>query len=280
MWNWDSRTHQFITKHALQKCKPSFCRLLQSHSELFILGIEAPDRIFKDFTNHYYNCTPNQFGYHSGSVINKIDREIKLIEEMQKNPDQIILHPKIAPFLKMLLNTPLKAFIFECGVLSHYIADLHQPMHTDGKYRFADEETVHQILEADTRLNLDELQITTQRRKRIKNPLEYFTYQIFEINSFYDEIIADYYLKPGKVKADRWLNSKSIIENCLSAAVMNIANVFLSFETAIAVFKPQLSYSQKINNVGKYTSYKKNYFFVKYNSGTVSLRIKKNKSGK
>ncbi|MCF7814285.1 MAG: zinc dependent phospholipase C family protein [Candidatus Cloacimonetes bacterium] len=193
MWNWDSRTHQFIVEKALNKCRSSFKNLLETHSEIFILGIEAPDRIFKDFTNHYYNCTPNHFGYHSGSIVNKIDREIKLIDEMLKNPDKIVLHPKIAPFLKSLLDTPLKAFIFECGVVSHYIADLHQPMHTDGKYRFEDEETVHQILEADTRKHLKDLTITIHRRERIKNPLEFFMFQVYEINSYYDELIAKYY---------------------------------------------------------------------------------------
>lgn len=278
MWHWDSRTHQFIVSKALQKCKPVFTRLLTIHSELFILGIEAPDRIFKDFTNHYYNCTPNDYGIHSGSVIKKIDREIQLINQMLQNSDQIILHPKIAPFLKTLLDTPLKAFIFECGVISHYIADLHQPMHTDGKYRFADEETVHKIMEADTRLHFDELNIPFERRRRISNPIEFFTFQIFEINSFYDELIANYYLKPGKVKNDRWQNSKAIIEQCLATAVMNIANVYLSFEKKAEVFNSHKEYASLLHNIRKKTNYKTKYHLIKYKSGTVSLRAERRKS--
>ncbi len=277
MWNWDSRTHQFIVANALQKCRSSFANLLKTHQELFILGIEAPDRIFRDFTNHYYNCTPNQYGVHSGSVIKKIDREITMIHQMLQNPDTIILHPNIAPFLKNLLDTPLKAFVFELGVVSHYIADLHQPMHTDGKYRFEDEETVHKILEADTRLHLDELTITTSRRRRITDPIGYFTFQIYEINDFYIEIIDRYYLRPGKVKPERWENSVKIVEECLSAATMNIANVYLDFESASQIFRDQKKYAELMQKVTNKTSYKTRYHILKYKSGTVSLRAERSK---
>ena len=54
MWIWDSRTHQFIVAKALEKCYNPFANMLKIHQELFILGIQAPDRIFKDYTNHYY----------------------------------------------------------------------------------------------------------------------------------------------------------------------------------------------------------------------------------
>ncbi|HPR17536.1 MAG TPA: zinc dependent phospholipase C family protein [Candidatus Cloacimonadota bacterium] len=275
MWIWDSRTHQFIVSQTLQKCSASFNSLLNTHAELFILGIEAPDRIFKDFTNHYYNCTPNQYGTHNGKVIDKIVREIEHIRLMLQNPDQILLHQNIAPFLSELLNTPLKAFIFEIGVLSHYIADLHQPMHTDGSDRFADEETVHKIMEADTRLHLPDLQIALSRRQRLADPLNFFTFQIFEINSFYDDLVDRYFLQTGKVKADRWQNSQTILEECISLAVMNIANVFLEFEQDAQILQDQRKYAKMIGKVFDFTDYKKRYLIKKYKSGTVSLQIQK-----
>lgn len=274
MWIWDSRTHQFITSKALEKCSNPFSNLLKVHQELFILGIEAPDRIFKDFTNHYFNCTPNDFGAHTGSIINKIASEIEHIHQMLQNPDQIILHHNIAPFLSALLDTPLKAFIFEVGVLSHYIADLHQPMHTDGKYRFEDEETVHQILEADTRLHLNDFVIDLARRHRIDDSLSYFTFQIFEINGFYDDLVDRYFLRTGKVKSDRWEHSREIIESCLSTASQNIANVFLEFEIATKIFKQQAKNAKLLTGIHKKIDRKKNYRLLKYPSGTISLRVK------
>jgi len=274
MWIWDSRTHQFITSKSLEKCTASLSNLLKVHQELFILGIEAPDRIFKDFTNHYYNCTPNQYGVHSGSIIKKIANEIQFVQQMLNNPDEIILHHNIAPFLSALLDTPLKAFIFEMGVLSHYITDLHQPMHTDGKYRFADEETIHKITEADTRSHLSEFRIILERRQRIKEPQSFFTYQIYEINSFYDDLVDRYYLRQGKVKSDRWENSKEIIENCMTTATQNISNVFLSFEEAPKIFKEQAAQAKLLAKIPTKMDREKNYRLLKYPSGTISLRAK------
>ncbi len=272
MWLWDSRTHQFITSEALIKCRSAFRNMLKLHQELFILGIEAPDRIFKDFTNHYYNCTPNQYGVHSGKIISKIGKEIQLVQSMLNNPDKITVHPGIAPFLSALLDTPLKAFIFELGVLSHYVADLHQPFHTDGKYRFADEETAHKIMEADTRLHLSDFQIKLERRSRIKDPIGYFTYQIYEINGFYDTLIGNYFLKKGKVKPDRWQNSFPVIEECLSLAVQNVANVFLSFEIATKIFQHQFRNSKLRKNVTNLIDLNRYYKLIKYSSGTISIR--------
>jgi len=272
MWIWDSRTHQFIVQNALKKCDPFFVNLLHLHQELLIFGIEAPDRIFKDTTNHYYNCTPNEYGIHSGSVIKKINEEINQIHLMLKNPDTIFLHPKIAPFLIPILNTPLKAFIFEIGVLTHYIADLHQPLHTDGKYRFPDEITVHKILEADTRLHLKDFSISLHRRLRIKDPLSYFIKQIYIINHTYNAVIDAYYKMPGKVKTDRWRNCSVVIKFCLGKACQNIANVLLDFEAGSRNFKTQLHHEKLLKKIENSIDYKNSYKIVYYPTGTISIR--------
>ena len=274
MWIWDSRTHQFIVAKALTKCYPPFANMLKIHQELFILGIQAPDRIFKDFTNHYYNCTPNKYDHHYGSVIKKIDNEIQLLNKMVADPDTIRFHPGIAPFLAAILNTPLKAFIFELGVVSHYIADLHQPFHTDGSDRFPDEETVHQIMEADTRKHLDNFTLDLGRRHKIKNPLEYFTEQIYHINKYYDKLIEYYYLRKGKVKPDRWGNSFTIIQECMTIAAQNIANIYLSFERSNKIFESQIHYAKLIKKVSNSLDVKSKYYLKKYASGTVSIRKK------
>ena len=191
---------------------------------------------------------------------------------MPNTPDKITIHTRIVLFLSALLDTPLKAFIFELGVLSHYVADLHQPFHTDGKYRFADEETAHKIMEADTRLHLNDFQIKLEIRRRIKDPIGYFTYQIYEINGFYDTLIENYFLKKGKVKPDRWQNSFPIIEECITLAVQNIANVFLSFEIATKIFQHLFRNSKLRKNIVNLIDLNKYYKLIEYSSGTISLR--------
>ena len=273
MWLWDSRTHQFITSKALGKCSTSFEKMLLVHQELFILGIEAPDRIFKDFTNHYYNCTPNKFGVNYGSIIKKIDKEFVLLKKMLDRPDEIILHPKTAPFLRSILDNPLKSFIFEVGVISHYISDLHQPLHTDGKDRFADEETVHKIMEADTRAHLQDLKITLKKKRlRIKEPFPYFEDQIYKINKNYDMIIDNYYLKKGKVRPKRWKRVKPIVEFCLSKAAQNVANVILDLEDAPRIFKKMIRHTRLLKKIKNKLDYKNYYKILSFDTGTLSIR--------
>lgn len=275
MWLWDSRTHQYIVAQALQKCYKPFVNMLEIHQELFILGIQAPDRIFKDYTNHYFNCTPNKHGYHFGKVKDKICYEIELLNNMIAEPDVIHIHSGIAPFLESILDTPLKAFIFELGVVSHYIADLHQPFHTDGSDRFDDEVTIHRILEADTRKHLDEFKLKLKRRHRIKDPMDHFTEQINYINRYYDDLVKNYYLKKGKVKPDRWETSFEIISDCLRLAAQNISNLYLSYESSTKIFKTQMNHAKIIESVNENLKINKKYFIKKYRTGTISLRIKR-----
>jgi len=193
---------------------------------------------------------------------------------MITEPDNIIHHPGIAPFLASLLNTPLKAYIFELGVVSHYIADMYQPFHTDGKDRFPDEETVHQIMEADTRKHLADFEIELGRRHRIKEPLEFFTEQIHYINGFYNELIENYYLKKGKVKPDRWENSFDTIKHCLTLAAQNVANIYLSFEDSSKLFKTQIHHVKLNKKISNSLDLKSKYYLKQFPSGTVSIRKK------
>lgn len=248
--------------------------MLKIHQELFILGIEAPDRIFKDFTNHYYNCTPDEYGYHHGFVINKIESEMELLNTIIENPNQLIVHHGIASFLRAILDTPLKAFIFELGVISHYIADLHQPFHTDGKNKFADEMTVHKVMEADIRKHLNDFKLQLKKRKRIEKPNEYFLEQIYYINKFYDNLIENYYLKKGMVKKNRWNDSSEIIQECLQLSAQNIANIYLNFEKSNSVFKTQIHHAKLQKKIGNFLDKKREYYLKKYLSGTVSIRKK------
>ncbi|MEA1972576.1 MAG: zinc dependent phospholipase C family protein [Candidatus Cloacimonadota bacterium] len=273
MWNWDSRTHQFISFSAAQKCNYKLKRLIKSHQEYFILGIEAPDKIFRDVTNHYYNCTPNSHNYHYGRVVHKINEECNLIIKMMKNPHKKILHRNIEFWLKDILDSPIKRLVFELGVISHYIADLHQPLHTDGSARFADEIVVHKIFEADTRKHLDNFILQfNYRRNRIEDPFEYFFDKLYEVNEFYDHIINSYYLPNGKVKADRWENVVDTVNNLLAEAAQNIANIYLSFEDFVNNYDSIYYQSRRKFYLNKSIKFDVKYNIVRYKSGSILLK--------
>ncbi len=275
MWIWDSRTHQFITQKALLHSKISFQKMVGIYPELFIFGIESPDRIFKDTSNHYYNCTPNEFGYHSGSVVSRIEYLINLCDEMLQNPDKIFLIKNLQPYIASMLDSSLKSFIYTLGALTHYISDLHQPFHTDGKYTGLDEITVHKIFEADTRRHLNDLTVSLKRRKKIKNIKDEFFARIYEINKFYRPLFENYYLSPGKVKKDRWEKSIEIANICISKAIQMNSNIFLRFEKSVAVFNSQIKKNKIERKLSQKLNERKSYQLRYYPSGSILIKKKK-----
>lgn len=275
MWIWDSRTHQFIAEKALQHSKLSLQKIIEIHPEYFIFGIESPDRIFKDTANHYYNCTPNKFGYNSGSVVSRINYLVNLCDEMLSNPNKIILIKDLQPYIILMLDTPLKSFIYTLSALTHYISDLHQPFHTDGKYTGLDEITVHKIFEADTRKHLQDLTISLKRRKKIKNINDEFYSRIYEINKFYRPLFNNYYLSSGKVRKDRWEKSISIANICISKAIQMNSNIFLRFENSIKAFKPQINKIKLKNKLSQKLKICNSYQLRCYHSDSILIKKKK-----
>ncbi|HHE40707.1 MAG TPA: hypothetical protein ENL10_04315 [Candidatus Cloacimonetes bacterium] len=255
---------------------PFFNELINVYPEYFELGIIAPDKLFCDTTNHYYNCTPSPSGYHYGSVVKKIIKETDLIREMIKNHNSPVYHPNCDPYIAQILDNPIKILVFELGVISHYVADLHQPFHTDGKYRFEYEEVPHRIYEADVRKHFAELHLDVgKRRTRIKNLEKYLFDTIYRINKYYDQLISDYFLTPKKVKADRWQQARAKTEKFLAEAAKCIANIWFIFEKNIKVYKTQLRNLKILHEVHTAFDLERNHSLNIYDSGTISIRRKK-----
>ncbi len=290
IWTWNPSTHIKICRLALRKMSRQFNLLIDVYPEYFELGIICPDKIFCDTTNHYYNCTPNEKGYHYGSVVKKIQKETILIHEILSNKNSLIYHPKCAGYLKKIIDNPLKIIVFELGVISHYVADLHQPFHTDGKYRFEYEEVPHKVYEADVRKNFGALHLNIgKRRYRIKSPTipspigsgtagtgidEYFYSQIYKSNKYYDKLVDSYFLSPGKVKPDRWETSIYLTEDCISRAIESTANIWFLFEEEIKQYKKQIRHYTLMAKLHKNIDLKCSYYLKVYPSGTLSLRKK------
>lgn len=274
-WLWNPTTHILICEKALQKMSPFFNDLVNTYPEYFELGILAPDKLFCDTTNHYYNCTPNPSGYHHGRVVEKIQKEIALIKHIVDNATSLVYHPKCDPYLKHILNNPLKIIVFELGVISHYVADLHQPFHTDGKYRFEYEEVPHKIYEADVRKHFNELTIDIGvRRYRIKNISSYLYKRIYEINKLYDKLLSYYFLNPKKVKPDRWSQANKTSEKFLSLAAKCIANVWFLFEDRLNVYKKLLKNIRILQYIQNNIDFDRSNRLKVYPSGTMSIRSK------
>jgi hypothetical protein len=109
---WSYHTHRKITADAVRLMPDSFRKQFSGYKSHFLKGATDPDTMIKDFANHAYHpdgSHPDGL-YRIQSIYNKAVELVKSGESTEKT-----------------------AYIL--GLLSHYIADLNQPLHTAGSER-------------------------------------------------------------------------------------------------------------------------------------------------
>jgi len=277
-----------MTEVALQYMSPLFQEIVNRNKSYFELGVIAPDRLFKDTINHYYNVSKGV-----GKVHKKVSSEVQLIKKMLANLDRVILHEKAEEYLYGIMDTPLKTIVFELGVISHYIADARQPLHTDSKKHYSDmeftEELVHKIYEFDARRkdNLMELKsnsireinaINKERKKKlVDNEVEDFILSsVKEGNKYYDVIVDAYYLSPTKIqtyKSGRYKKVRDLTQKCFNNAVRDIISIWKIFESDnnFTALSKDLHLSEIINKVYKSLDKNKTYSIHQYKNGNIKL---------
>lgn len=104
---WTGDSHKQAAKLAAQRMTGSVGELLRQEQAAMLRGAVAPDQEFRDFLNHVYH-PQDKYGGGLDTCIAQLDKVQKLVRQKVK-PSEIA---------------------FEMGVLSHYVADLHDPLHT------------------------------------------------------------------------------------------------------------------------------------------------------
>lgn len=273
---WRSATHEVMAELALRRMPEGMQRLVDGCRPFFDLGICAPDKLFGDTVNHYYNVTPTLSGRHLGKVHKKGTREAVLIGEMLAHPDRVILHPKTERWLRGIVDTPARAVAFEMGVISHYIADAGQPFHTDGRRRFAEEELVHKTLEFDVRKRIAQMR-AGYRPLPVEDTSDseaYILKMVTFANGFYDELVGHYYRAPGKVQPkERFEAAKDTIQRCFDHAVAGIASVWQLFSGSEAIFDDLAEREKRTREVQRLASGMGGFRIHRYRNGNVKLIV-------
>jgi hypothetical protein len=270
MWMWDGRTHQHIAQAAVERSNSFFQAQLKLYQPWFINGLEAPDRILRDYYNHCYHCTPVASGRHYGGAVQRVTELYTQLKAAGSYPETLAVAASLPSYLAWQLNNPAKRFFFICGLLIHYLSDLHQPFHTDGTARFAHEETVHMVMEQDIRLHLDQLPLVLQRRRRIKDMQSYCLDAAHRANSRYDQLIDAYFLRPGKVQPQRWIQAQPTLKLCLEETAQSVADFLLSAEEWVRGFEPWYQHDKLLINVETYLHPGRRYRLRHYHTGTIS----------
>jgi hypothetical protein len=283
-YKWYSNTHEEISRLAVDSMPPFFKKLVfdPTRRGYFVLGVIAPDRLFCDFTNHYFNCTPTSNGRYYGKVHEKVEKEAKLIREMLDNTDEVRLHPKADMFFHNIIDTPAKAVAFELGVISHYIADAHQPFHTDGGSRYPNtkfnEVPIHRAYEEDVRNNLDGLSsnyessdISKSSPKEIPNVRKFMRDILQAHNKYYNGLFNAYYPLSEHDKNMRFEEVLDLTRVCFNNAVYNVRSVWSMFDDIEEKLYENVRMEKTLNDLKRELDKKNSYKIKAYKNGNIKL---------
>jgi DNA uptake protein ComE-like DNA-binding protein len=133
---WSYHTHRKLTADAIRLMPEAFQNEFSANKAAFLKGSTDPDTLIKDFTNHVYHP--------DGSMVDGLYR----IQD---------LYTTATAMIRSGAEPEKTAYIL--GLMSHYIADLNQPLHTAGSERNPDESEFHTRYERDLNSHLRELEL-------------------------------------------------------------------------------------------------------------------------
>jgi len=112
-----------------------------------------------------------------------------------------------------------KIAVFNAGVMSHYISDVANPMHTDEKSQETD--TVHSNYEGDVNAHLSQMAITVAQLDSPSDVKQYIINIAWTSNQYYDALVITY-------ASSGWhLQVAQITQTCLNLAVKAVASLWM-----------------------------------------------------
>jgi hypothetical protein len=186
------------------------------YTEALMNGTRAPDRIYRDFSNHVYDPSSGKGG---------APRKVK---------------QWYGWYVSNLTNGNWSVAMYSAGTLSHYLDDIANPMHTGTSEQ---EETVHSRYENDVNEHLNEFTVSVTL-ELVNDPEAYAITVATFSHQYYDNLVSEY-------SSSRWTNNvQSITQICLNEAVKAVASIW---KQGIVDSGIQIPEFQSINSVFLFT---------------------------
>lgn len=122
-WGWGGKDHRMMVSDAIEHCPDELASFLTENLDLVMRGAVDPDIRFMDTLNHTYEVAdgtrnnPHHVAYLSSTLVSMIEN-----------------------------RAPREKVAYWFGVLSHYVADIDQPLHTSERNK--SELWYHPVFEA------------------------------------------------------------------------------------------------------------------------------------
>lgn len=213
---WHTLTHPFLSEIALNSLPEEMQYHLAQYIERVQWGAMDPDVTIKDWPNHEItiHTDSQQSSYVDLSIKSKKYQDANVISRTRFLYDSIIEKLKSAP-------VDYSEVAYELGLISHYIADICQPLHTD---ETSEEAEFHVEYETNIYLWQDNF-VFEESGYRLINVNDLNRYMIEtanRANRYYTGISKSYTEKKDN------LDTKGITWLCMQKAVETIRNIWIS----------------------------------------------------
>ncbi|MBI3038975.1 zinc dependent phospholipase C family protein, partial [bacterium] len=252
---WSFHTHRKIVSDALNKMPVNFQARFGAYKDIILKGSTDPDTIFKDFENHVYHIHGN---------FRKSSRRFReLFSEIST---------------KLRQREPNEGIAYLLGVYAHYIADINQPLHTDGQEIDPMEDDYHSKFEKEVEGRLSKIPLTFVAFNPVTNPVERLESMAISANVFYSSIGNAY--RTG----NRIFDLTQMLEKQYNASVQNVVDYWLGIlkdsgagESELGTFSkpvfPNPSISSGVAQTNLMISEAENQAPVDINSGSIEQLI-------
>ncbi len=224
-WAWHTLMHLHITHEAFSYLPVDVQKELQPHLSGILWGSLAPDVVLRDWPNHEWNV--HSAPGHQGSGPSRIDGLCSsIVDDLSRGPRE-------------LANAAYKM-----GLLSHYLADLNQPLHTD---EYSDDEFwIHSLYEMDAFANQQNIPYTFRGTEFCLDFYQMAVASAERANRYYEAIIRAY------AERDGYANAEGVTALNLQRAVDDIHDTWLTlwYSATSAIPSLTLHTSKKVFEPG------------------------------
>ena len=213
-WAWHTLMHIHITQEAFSCLPVDVQKEFQPHLGAILWGSLAPDVVLRDWPNHEWNVHSAP-GY-QGSGPSRIKGLCSSIaNDLSREPRE------------------LAHAAYKLGLLSHYLADLNQPLHTD---EYSDDELwIHSLYEMDAFANQQNIPYTFRGTEFRLDSYQMAVACAERANRYYEAIIRAY------AEGDGYANAEGITALNLQRAVDNIHDTWLTLWYSATSASPSLT---------------------------------------
>lgn len=203
LFAWSYHTHRMIASKCLLYLPPQIYSVFKPYKDVILQGSTDPDIIYKDFEAHVYHLYSK--GLYTDAALQKINSLYSLlVDNLQKN------------------NIASSAYLM--GLLSHYISDINQPLHTAGKELDPDEDTYHETFEKDvqnmlSKVLLENINVEVTENIIITQKIESMA---LEANRHYTTIAYAY------KRGNRIFDLQQIVQNQITASIVHTLEFWIS----------------------------------------------------